>query len=113
MYRMVALETLVFSDELFGNQNGTLQAAKDLIEAQYAMRRGREGLKLKVMLLPPKDMAYFVKRTTASTASLISTNLCSNRIQSGYFENDRERSRVGALVTEPVRRSERLRKLRG
>jgi hypothetical protein len=72
MYSMVALETLVFSDELFGNQNGTLQAAKDLIEAQYAMRRGRDGLRLKVMLLPPKDMAYFVKRTTVSTTSLLS-----------------------------------------
>jgi hypothetical protein len=113
MYRMVALETLVFSDELFGNQNGTLQAAKDLIEAQYAMRRGRDGLRLKVMLLPPKDMAYFVKRTTVCTASLLSKDLSSNWIQTGYFESDRERSRVNALVTEPVRRSERLRKLRG
>jgi hypothetical protein len=70
MYKMTALETLVFSDELFGNQNDTLQAAKDMIEAQYKARRGRNGLELKVFLLPPKDMEYFVKRTTVSAIGL-------------------------------------------
>ena len=66
MYKMTALEILVFSDELFGSQNGILQAATDLIEGQYRMRRGENGLRVKVLLLPPKDMEYFVKQTKVS-----------------------------------------------